>query len=115
MESFRLLGLGGATIRAPRSTYLVGYLASSLVTNMVLTSLIIFRLLLCKSQAENILGSVRLLTIQALIVIAKRLEPSEIRDLLLVQLRASVADKSWRVRYMVANEFVKVRDRRARA
>ena len=57
IESFRLLGLGGATIRAPRSTYLVGYLASSLVTNMVLTSLIIFRLLLCKSQAENILGA----------------------------------------------------------
>ena len=52
--------------------------------------------------------SVRLLTVQALIVIAKQLETSEIRDLLLGQLRSSVSDKSWRVRYMVANEFVKV-------
>ena len=32
--------------------------------------------------------------------------PEEVKEHLLESLRASVADKSWRVRYMVANEFV---------
>lgn len=53
--------------------------------------------------------SVRLLTVQDLIVIAQQLEPDEVKQQLLSQLRQSVADKSWRVRYMVANYFVEVR------
>ena len=53
--------------------------------------------------------SVRLLTVQDLIVIAQHLEPEEVKAELLQQLRQSVTDKSWRVRYMVANHFVEVR------
>lgn len=53
--------------------------------------------------------SVRLLTVQDLIVIAQQLQPDEVKDQLLLQLRQSVSDKSWRVRYMVANYFVEVR------
>lgn len=52
--------------------------------------------------------SVRLLTVQDLIAIAQRLEPSEVKQELLPQIRQSASDKSWRVRYMVANHFVEV-------
>lgn len=47
-----------------------------------------------------------MLTIPDLIAIAQNLSAAETRDNLLDVLRVSVADKSWRVRYMVANEFV---------
>ena len=50
--------------------------------------------------------SVRLLTIPDLIALATNLNPEETKADLLVPLRLSVADKSWRVRYMVASEFV---------
>lgn len=50
--------------------------------------------------------SVRLLTIPDLIALAANLTPAETKDHLSEPLRASVTDKSWRVRYMVANEFV---------
>jgi serine/threonine-protein phosphatase 2A regulatory subunit A len=49
--------------------------------------------------------SVRLLTVEDLIVIAKRLTPAEIKEQLLRQIRQSIGDKSWRVRYMAANHF----------
>lgn len=52
--------------------------------------------------------SVRLLTVEDLIAIAKQLEPVEVREQLLAQIRQSATDKSWRVRYMVANHFVEV-------
>jgi serine/threonine-protein phosphatase 2A regulatory subunit A len=52
--------------------------------------------------------SVRLLTVEDLITIAGQLEPREVQEQLLTPLRQSVSDKSWRVRYMVANHFVKV-------
>lgn len=48
----------------------------------------------------------RLLTIPDLIALATNLSPEETREYLLEPLRASVGDKSWRVRYMIANEFV---------
>ncbi|KAL7419260.1 protein phosphatase 2A structural subunit [Cryptotrichosporon argae] len=50
--------------------------------------------------------SVRLLTVPDLIALAQHLTADETRDWLLEPLRASVSDRSWRVRYMVANEFV---------
>lgn len=50
--------------------------------------------------------SVRLLTIPDLIALASALTPAETKDHLAEPLRASVTDKSWRVRYMIANEFV---------
>ncbi len=52
--------------------------------------------------------SVRLLTIQDLIAIAQQLTPAEVKDHLLAQIRQSLTDKSWRVRYMVSSNFVEV-------
>jgi serine/threonine-protein phosphatase 2A regulatory subunit A len=52
--------------------------------------------------------SVRLLTVQDLIVVAQQLGPEDVKEHLLIQLRQSVSDKSWRVRYMIANHFVEV-------
>ncbi|KAJ2927169.1 hypothetical protein H1R20_g9957, partial [Candolleomyces eurysporus] len=49
--------------------------------------------------------SVRLLTIEDLIAIAKRITPAEVKEHLLKQIKASVGDKSWRVRYMAATHF----------
>ncbi|KAF8140253.1 armadillo-type protein [Boletus edulis] len=49
--------------------------------------------------------SVRLLTVEDLIVIAQQLTPSEVKEQLLKQIRHTVADKSWRVRYMAATHF----------
>ncbi|KAF9056178.1 armadillo-type protein [Panaeolus papilionaceus] len=49
--------------------------------------------------------SVRLLTVEDLIVIAKRLTPPEVKEQLLRQIKQSIGDKSWRVRYMAANHF----------
>lgn len=52
--------------------------------------------------------SVRLLTVEDLIAIARKLEPAEVKEQLLISLKSSVSDKSWRVRYMVADHFVQV-------
>jgi serine/threonine-protein phosphatase 2A regulatory subunit A len=52
--------------------------------------------------------SVRLLTIEDLIVIAQQLTPAEVKEQLLKQIRHSIADKSWRVRYMAASHFNEV-------
>ena len=49
--------------------------------------------------------SVRLLTVEDLVVIAQQLTPAEAKDQLLKQIRQSVSDKSWRVRYMAATHF----------
>ena len=62
-----------------------------------------------KRLAQDDQDSVRLLTVQDLIIIAKHLTPEEVESLLLKQLAQSASDKSWRVRYMVANDFVAVR------
>jgi hypothetical protein len=50
--------------------------------------------------------SVRLLTIPDLIALASALTPAETKDHLADPLRQTVIDKSWRVRYMMATEFV---------
>lgn len=52
--------------------------------------------------------SVRLLTVEDLIVLAQRLSPAEVKEQLLKQIRHSIGDKSWRVRYMAANHFNEV-------
>lgn len=52
--------------------------------------------------------SVRLLTVEDLIVIAQQLTPPEVKEQLLKQIRHSVADKSWRVRFMAATHFNEV-------
>lgn len=61
-----------------------------------------------KKLATDDQDSVRLLTVQDLIAISQQLGPEDVKSHLLVQLRSSVSDKSWRVRYMVANHFVEV-------
>ena len=61
-----------------------------------------------RKLASDDQDSVRLLTIEDMIAIAKQLSPSEVKEQLLLQIRQSVSDKSWRVRYMVANHFVEV-------
>lgn len=38
-------------------------------------------------------------------VIAQQLSPAEVKDQLLKQIRQSVSDKAWRVRYMAASHF----------
>jgi serine/threonine-protein phosphatase 2A regulatory subunit A len=48
---------------------------------------------------------VRLLTVEDLVVIAGQLSPAEVKEQLLKQIRQSVSDKAWRVRYMAANHF----------
>jgi serine/threonine-protein phosphatase 2A regulatory subunit A len=48
---------------------------------------------------------VRLLTVEDLVVIAQQLSPAEVKEQLLKQIRQSVSDKAWRVRYMAANHF----------
>ncbi|KAG6884786.1 hypothetical protein C0992_005768 [Termitomyces sp. T32_za158] len=49
--------------------------------------------------------SVRLLTIEDLIILAQRMSPAEVKEQLLKQIRNSIVDKSWRVRYMAASHF----------
>jgi serine/threonine-protein phosphatase 2A regulatory subunit A len=61
-----------------------------------------------KRLAVDDQDSVRLLTVEDLIIIARHLSPAEIESHLLMHLRQSVTDKSWRVRYMVASNFVEV-------
>ena len=51
----------------------------------------------------------RLLTVEDLVVIAQQLSPAEVKEQLLKQIRQSVSDKAWRVRYMAANHFNAVR------
>ena len=52
--------------------------------------------------------SVRLLTVEDLIAIAQSFSPAEVKDNLLKQIRQTVGDKSWRVRYMSASHFNEV-------
>jgi serine/threonine-protein phosphatase 2A regulatory subunit A len=61
---------------------------------------------LYRKLAADDQDSVRLFTIPDLIAIADGLSEAETKQHLLETLRSSVQDKSWRVRYMVANEFV---------
>jgi serine/threonine-protein phosphatase 2A regulatory subunit A len=48
-----------------------------------------------------------LLTVTDLVAIAEELSPEESKAYFLQTLKSMVADKSWRVRYMIADNFVK--------
>lgn len=52
--------------------------------------------------------TVRLLTVEDLVQIAKVISPEEFRQYLLSTLKALGQDKSWRVRYAVASHFTEV-------
>jgi len=61
--------------------------------------------------------SVRLLTVEVLIAIAEVIpkEQQSSHGVLLSSLRSLFEDKSWRVRYMVADKFEKVRTKKGDA
>ncbi len=66
---------------------------------------------LYKRLASDDQDSVRLLTIPDLIVIAEGLNPKTlVKEHVGEQLAASWTDKSWRVKYMLAERFVEVSD-----
>jgi serine/threonine-protein phosphatase 2A regulatory subunit A len=58
--------------------------------------------------AQDEQDSVRLLTVTDLVAIAEQVSPEESKAYFLQTIKAMVADKSWRVRYMIADNFVKV-------
>lgn len=68
-----------------------------------------FILTLFNELANDDQDSVRLLTIEILVAIAKRFDVQKNRDTLLEPLKSLARDKAWRVRYMVASKFVEVR------
>lgn len=53
--------------------------------------------------------SVRLLAVENCVAIGSLLTPDENASLVLPTVRACVQDKSWRVRYMVAEQLTQVR------
>lgn len=63
---------------------------------------------LLNSLAMDEQDSVRLLTVEPVIVAAEALSHEETKSLLLNTLRNLYSDKSWRVRYVVAEKFVKL-------
>ena len=52
--------------------------------------------------------SVRLLTVEVLAALAKRVNEGERKELLLPAFATLSTDKAWRVRYMVASKYVEV-------
>ena len=53
--------------------------------------------------------SVRLLAVEACVSIASLLQPDDIEVHVMPTLRQAAEDKSWRVRYMVADKFTEVK------
>ncbi|KAJ3261417.1 T-complex protein 1 subunit zeta [Boothiomyces macroporosus] len=61
-----------------------------------------------RAAATHMADSVRLLTVEDLIVTADILKVDGVKTHLLSQLKALCSDKSWRVRYMIADKFVQI-------
>ena len=57
----------------------------------------------------NLQDSVRLLSVDDLIVIAQAIKIEGVKAHVLPTLRILCSDSSWRVRYMVADKFIQVR------
>eukprot|EP00123_Amoebidium_parasiticum_P015459 comp22982_c0_seq1/m.36570 comp22982_c0_seq1/g.36570 ORF comp22982_c0_seq1/g.36570 comp22982_c0_seq1/m.36570 type:complete len:599 (-) comp22982_c0_seq1:607-2403(-) len=62
--------------------------------------------------AQDDQDSVRLLSVEVAVTIARRLkgQPAEIEAQLMGPLRETLADKAWRVRYMAADRFVQLQE-----
>ncbi|NXU26566.1 2AAA phosphatase, partial [Thalassarche chlororhynchos] len=60
------------------------------------------------SSVSPIQDSVRLLAVEACVSIAQLLPQEELEGLVMPTLRQAAEDKSWRVRYMVADKFTEV-------
>jgi len=67
-----------------------------------------FMLTLFNELANDDQDSVRLLTVEILVAIAKRFDEQKNRETLLEPLKSLARDKAWRVRYMVSSKFVEV-------
>ncbi|KAK9321343.1 armadillo-type protein [Lipomyces orientalis] len=87
-------------VRRAAATHLTG-LVSHIDKDTVVTDVVPFFLYLAQDDQD----SVRLLTVDVLIATAGVLGPDLVREHLLEQLKKLFADKSWRVRYMVADRF----------
>lgn len=61
---------------------------------------------LIDSLARDEQDSVRLLVVDAVISVAERLEPEEVKSNLLPILKGMIVDRSWRVRYIIAEKYV---------
>lgn len=100
-KSFSLLGSDDTPMVRRAAAKWLGPLLTHLEKQHILSDgLPIYRRLQSDDQ-----DSVRLLTVEDLIVLAKRMSPAEVKEQLLKQIRHSIGDKSWRVRYMAANHF----------
>lgn len=64
---------------------------------------------LLKQLAQDSQDSVRLLAAEELVPFGKLFNEDQNRNLLLPIFSALAEDRSWRVRYMVASEYVEVR------
>ncbi|NXO93364.1 2AAA phosphatase, partial [Certhia brachydactyla] len=64
--------------------------------------------LTCSHLCSPVQDSVRLLAVEACVSIAQLLPQEELEGLVMPTLRQAAEDKSWRVRYMVADKFTEV-------
>ncbi|KAI9444893.1 ARM repeat-containing protein [Lactarius indigo] len=100
-KGFAALGSDDTPMVRRAAAKWLGAFAKNLSKQHVLSDgLTIYRRLQADDQ-----DSVRLLTVEDLVIIAQQLSPAEVKEQLLKQIRQSVSDKSWRVRYMAANHF----------
>ena len=65
----------------------------------------------CRERGGVRQDSVRVLTVPVLVTLAGLLPHAEAKSLLLAHTKALAGDKSWRVRYMFAEQIVDVRAR----
>lgn len=95
-------------VRRQAATNLAKFVRSMPATIIIEEMIPLFQHLASDDQ-----DSVRLLTVEILIAIAEVVprEQQSSHGVLLTALRSLFEDKSWRVRYMVADKFEKVRDR----
>lgn len=63
---------------------------------------------LIDSLARDEQDSVRLLVVEAVIAVTEKLDPEEIKAQLLPILKNMITDRSWRVRYMIAEKYLTV-------
>lgn len=86
----------------------MSYAPQALVKNMSKQHVLSDGLPIYRRLQSDDQDSVRLLTVEDLITIAQQMSPAEVKEQLLKQIRHSIADKSWRVRYMAAQHFNEV-------
>jgi serine/threonine-protein phosphatase 2A regulatory subunit A len=97
--------LGVCTINLVEIHHRLNFILQGLLTHFSQPHILTEGLPIYRRLQSDDQDSVRLLTIEDLIVLAKRLTPAEVKEQLLKQIKHSIGDKSWRVRYMAASHF----------